>query len=167
MKKGYFLIGLMATFLSFSCSSDKEVDTNNANLILGDWVATELVIDDNTASDDAKNGRDILDFLTARDCYILSFSFNSDMSVTAENSSNYVEISVNSSGTGLDIPCPTQSDLEASTYTYDGSILTVIDNEGEEVMVNVQIDGDIMTVDAADLDIPNFNDSGDLIFKKV
>lgn len=164
MKKRYSLIGLLVIMLSLSCSSDKEVDLVDVNLIEGTWVATELVIDNATASDDAKNGRDILNFLTAKDCYILSFTFNSDLSVTAENSANYVEISVNSANTGLETPCPTQSDSEASTYTYDGSVLTVVDNEGEAVMVDVTIKDDIMTLDAADLDIPNFNDSGELIF---
>lgn len=162
--KRFAIIASMAILLGYSCSSDKEADLDDPSAIEGTWDATELVIDDNTASDDAKNGRDILNFLTARDCYILSFTFRSDLSVTAEDSANYIEINVNSSGTGLDIPCPTQSDNESSTYTYDGSVLTVVDQDGETVMVDVTIDGDTMTVDATDLDIPNFNDSGELIF---
>ena len=164
--KNYSLLGVLAVFLLFSCSSDKEVDVVDANAIIGTWDVNELMINNETASDDAKNARDILNFLTAKDCYILSFTFNSDLSVTADNSSNYVEISVNSAGTGLEIPCPTESDTEASTYTFDGMVLTILDGNGETVTVDVSIDGDIMTVDAADLDIPNFNDSGELVFIK-
>lgn len=164
--KNYSFLGVLAIFLLFSCSSDKEVDVADANAIIGTWDVTELMINNETASDDAKNARDILNFLTAKDCYILSFTFNSDLSVTADNSSNYVEISVNSAGTGLEIPCPTESDTEASTYTFDGMVLTILDGNGETVTVDVSIDGDIMTVDAADLDIPNFNDSGELVFIK-
>lgn len=164
MMKRYTFLYLIAFFLVFSCSSDKENDMIDANSIEGTWDATELVIDDNTASDDAKNGRDILNFLTAKDCYILSFTFNSDLTVTAENAANYVEISVNSAGTGLEIPCPTDSDSEASTYTFDGSVLTIIDSDGATLAIDVSIDGDTMTVDATDLDIPNFSDSGQFVF---
>ncbi len=164
--KRYLLFGAMALFLCASCSSDKEAKVEDENSIIGTWYATKLVIDDNTASDDAKNGRDILNFLTAKDCYILSLTFNSDLSVVAENSANYVEVSVNSSGTGLEIPCPTDSDLESSTYTFDGSVLTVVDTDDNTVTVDVTIDGDTMTTDAADLDIPNFNEGGQLVFKK-
>lgn len=162
----YTLFYLLAAFLIFSCSSDKIEEVVDASSIIGTWEATELMINNDTASDDAKNARDILDFLTAKDCYILSFTFSSNLTVTASNSSNYVEINVNSSGTGLEIPCPTESDTEASTYTFDGMVLNIIDGNGETVSVDVTINGNVMAVDAADLDIPNFNDSGELIFIK-
>ena len=162
----YSLLYVLATFFIFSCSSDKIEETVDASSIIGTWEAKELMINSETASDDAKNARDILNFLTAKDCYILSFTFNSDLSVTASNASNYVEISVNDAGTGLEIPCPTESDSEASTYTFDGMVLTILDANGETVSVDVAIDGNTMAVDAADLNIPNFNDSGELIFIK-
>ncbi|NNK75433.1 MAG: hypothetical protein HKP42_05145 [Maribacter sp.] len=166
MMQRYSLFYVLAAFLIFSCSSDKIEEVVDASSIIGTWDATELMINNDTASDDAKNARDILNFLTAKDCYILSFTFNSDLTVTASNSSNYVEISVNSAGTGLEIPCPTESDTEASTYTFDGMVLNILDGNGETVSVDVTINGDVMAVDAADLDIPNFNDSGELIFIK-
>lgn len=162
----YSLFYVLGAFFIFSCSSDKIEEVVDASSIIGTWDATELMINNDTASDDAKNARDILNFLTAKDCYILSFTFNSDLTVTASNSSNYVEISVNSAGTGLEIPCPTESDTEASTYTFDGMVLNILDGNGETVSVDVTINGDVMAVDAADLDIPNFNDSGELIFIK-
>jgi len=162
----YSIFYVLTAFIIFSCSSDKVVDVADASSIIGTWEATELMINNETASDDAKNARDILQFLTAKDCYILSFTFNTDLTVTAANSSNYVEISVNSAGTGLEIPCPTDSDTEASTYTFDGMVLTIVDGNGETVTVDVSIDGDTMAVDATDLNIPNFNDSGELIFIK-
>ncbi|NND79660.1 MAG: hypothetical protein HKN53_07170 [Maribacter sp.] len=166
MMQRYSLFYVLAAFLIFSCSSDKIEEVVDASSIIGTWDATELMINNDTASDDAKNARDILNFLTAKDCYILSFTFNSDLTVTGSNSSNYVEISVNSAGTGLEIPCPTESDTEASTYTFDGMVLNILDGNGETVSVDVTINGDVMAVDAADLDIPNFNDSGELIFIK-
>jgi len=153
-------------FLSTSCSTDKDNDGTSSDSIVGTWDATALQIDNATASDDAKNARDILSFLTARDCYIMTLSFKQDLSVDTENSVNYLEINVNPGGTGLDVPCPTESDMDSSTYTYENGVLTYIDSDMQSVNVDVEIDGDTMLVDAQDLDIPNFNDSGQLVFVK-
>lgn len=158
---------LVLSLLFFSCSSDKNDETSEEvtlNAIVGTWDATELRINSETASDDAKFAEQILDFLTNNDCAIITLQFNEDLTATASNSANYLEI--NATTTGLDIPCPTQSDTESSTYTFDGSTVTTIDGNGETLMIDVSIDGNVMTVDATDLEIPNFTDSGQLIFVK-
>ena len=161
-----FFLGMALVLIS--CSSDKndsEVETQVASTaILGTWDATELEINNETASDDVKFGKQILDFLTNKDCYIITLQFNEDLTASASNSANYVE--VNATATGLDIPCPTESDLESSTYTFDGTSVTTTKSDGEVLNINVSIDGDIMTVDAADLEIPNFSDDGQMIFVK-
>ncbi len=169
MKKNVLLL-FVATSLLFACSSDDDspdTDSNPENAIIGAWDATELQVDNDTASDDAKNGRDALNFLTAKDCFIISFVFNTDGSAVAENSVNYLEIGVNSEGTGLDIPCPDQKDTDNSVYTIDGNQLSIVDAQGMTITTTVSIEGDTMTVDASDLDIPNFNAAGaKLVFKK-
>tara|TARA_R110002126_G_scaffold145342_2_gene291397 strand:+ start:186 stop:692 length:507 start_codon:yes stop_codon:yes gene_type:complete len=161
-----FFLGIALVLIS--CSSDKnnsEVETKVASTaILGSWDATELVIDDATASDNTKFAKGILDLLTDKDCYVVTLTFNEDLTASASNSANYVE--VNATGSGLDIPCPTDSDIESSTYTFDGTIVTTTKSDGEVLIINVSIDGDIMTVDAADLEIPNFSDDGQMIFVK-
>ena len=159
---------LAVSTLVFSCSDDKQDSPNEPDLtkLHGTWDATELQIDDQTASDDAKNGRDALNFLTAQDCYIITLTFNADLSVVAENSVNYLQINVNQSGTGLDIPCPTESDTETSTYTFDGTTATYVDADGQTISVKPIIDGNTMTVLAAELGITNFDAEGELIFKK-
>ena len=157
----------MATALICSCSKDDDKSNETgANAIVGSWEATALNIDDQTASEDAKNGSDALDFLTAKDCYIITFNFNEDLTVVAENSVNYLSIGVNAGGTGLDIPCPTEKDTDNSTYTYDGSSLTILDSEGETITTKATVDGSTLTIDASGLDIPNFNASGELLFRK-
>lgn len=161
------IFGSMALVsLLFSCSSDKDSDSmdSSPSAIIGTWDATELVIDNTTASDDAKFGKQILDFLTDKDCYIITLQFNEDLTAEATNAANFVE--VNATATGLDVPCPTESDSESSTYTFDGSVVSIVDMNGDTINVDVRIQGDIMTVDAADLEIPNFDDSGELIFRK-
>lgn len=158
---------LMAASLMISCSKDKnDGSMSGANAIIGTWVVTELKIDNATATDEEKTGRDILNYLNAVQCYVITFKFNEDLTVVADNSVNYLEINVNAGGTGLDIPCPTQKDTENSTYTYDGKVLSVVDAQGMTVSTNATIEGTIMTVDALGLDIPNLNTGGQLIFKK-
>ena len=155
---------LVVSALVFSCSSDKDENLQDINAIVGSWQLTELKIDNATASDNAKFGKQILDFLTAKDCYILIFTFNEDLTVVVENAGDYIEI--NATLTGLDIPCPTESDSDSSAYTYDGEVLTYVDADGETVTVNATVTGNMLTIDAAGLNIPNFNDSGELIFEK-
>ncbi|WP_423997684.1 hypothetical protein [Maribacter sp. IgM3_T14_3] len=164
----HILLSLAMAFALVSCSSDKEDSTSedeiNSTAILGTWVATELIIDNETASDDVKFGKQILDFLSNKECYIITLQFNEDLSATASNSANYVE--VNATADGLDIPCPTETDTNESTYVFDGKTVTTIDENGEELVIGVTIEGNVMTVDAADLDIPNFSEDGQLIFVK-
>ncbi len=148
-----------------SCSSDAENNKAAAN-ITGTWDATALQIDEANATTDEEFARDILDFLTDQDCYILTFTFNEDLSVIAENAVNYVEINVNAGGTGLDIPCPAEKDTDVSTYTFDGEVLTFVDGGGMEVSVGASISGNNLLLDASDLDIPNFNSGGTLVFNR-
>lgn len=156
---------LVVLSLLFSCSSDKDDDAaSGSDAIIGTWDAIELRIDTNTASDEAKFGMQILDELTLKDCIILTLQFNQDLTTSAISGANYIE--VNANATGLDVPCPTELDRENSTYTYDGTTLTIVDNEGEVVQIRVKVSGNEMAVNADDLDIENFDDSGDLIFVK-
>ncbi|QCX01247.1 hypothetical protein FGM00_14425 [Aggregatimonas sangjinii] len=165
--KSKILLLVMATTLICSCSKDDDKSSEtDSSAIVGSWQATELRIDDQTASDDAKNGRDALDFLTARDCYVITFTFNQDLTVVAENSVNYLRPGVNAEGTGLDIPCPTEKDTDTSTYVYDGTTLSILNSDGQTVTTAATVDGDTLTIDASGLDIPNFNASGELIFER-
>lgn len=152
--------------LLISCSSDKgdEPNIDSSVNIVGTWDATELQINEATASDDAFFAREILAHLTDKDCYVITLQFNADMTASATNSANFIEI--NATQTGLDIPCPTQSDTETSTYSYEGNVVSFVDANGDTVAVDVTINEDVMTVDAADLQIPEFNESGQLIFQR-
>jgi hypothetical protein len=49
---------------------------------------------------------------------------------------------------------------------YADGTLTYTDEDQQEISVDVTIDGDVMTLDAADLDIPNLNTGGQLLFKR-
>ena len=163
-KKILTLLGF--TLLLFSCSSDKndgQVEEEVAlNALVGTWNATELKIDNASASDNAKLAKGILDLLTDKDCYVVTLKFNEDLTATATNSASYVEFDL--TGSSFDVPCPTEYDEESSTFTFEDGVVTTTDSNGKILMIDVDIDGNIMSVDAADLDIPDFTDSGQLIF---
>ncbi|MRI02523.1 hypothetical protein GH721_18410 [Kriegella sp. EG-1] len=162
-----FILLLTITVFGFSCSDDKEDvnDETGQSKIYGTWDAIELKVDDQ-ASDDAKFGSAILSHLTNKNCTIVSFTFNSDMTLEANNAANYLNIGVNSTGSGLDIPCPSEMDTETSVYTYDGETLTYVDAENQKVSITPIINGSLMTILATDLGYSNFDSEGELIFEK-
>ncbi len=155
----------VATALIFSCSSDKDDDNADPGDIVGTWDLTALEIDETTATDDQEFAAEILDFLSATDCYILTYTFNADGSVIEENSGSYLEINVNQGGTGLDIPCPTEQDTDVDEYTFDGTMLTYIDEEGETT-IEVDVSGNTIRIGATDLDFESFDDGGTLVFTR-
>ncbi len=161
MKLKILLIALVVV-TAYSCSSDKENDTenNDPNAIIGTWDAAQLETEDSSANFQ----KQILAHLTERDCYVLTFTFTEDSNVVAENAVNDLEI--NATENGLDIPCPQERSSETSTYTYDGQVLTIQDFNGQALNAVVTIEGDRMALDAEDLDIPNFDYAGKLIFRK-
>lgn len=165
MKKTVLTISIMALLL-FSCSSDKGngPEVNGSANIVGTWDATELQVDESSASDNAIFAREALAYLTDQNCYIITLEFNSDLTATATNSANALEI--NQTSTGFDIPCPTTFETEASTYTYENNVVSFVNVNGEFVEVDVTIEGDIMRVDAADLQIPEFDEEGQLVFQR-
>ncbi|UWX55471.1 hypothetical protein NYZ99_02760 [Maribacter litopenaei] len=107
--------------------------------------------------------REALAYLTDQNCIIITLQFNADLTATATNSTEYLEIDTTS---GFNIPCPTTFETESSTYTYENNIVSFVNVNDEVVEVDVTIDGDIMLVDAADLQIPEFNESGQLVFQR-
>lgn len=165
MKHNLVLLFVLTTLL-FSCSSDKDDVVQEESGIVGSWELTALQVDNSTASDEEKYAQDILSFLSAMDCSIMTITFNADLSVITEDSGNYLEINVNPGGTGLDVPCPTQKDTSVGSYIYESGVLTYIDETEMETTLNVTISGNTMSVSAAELDFANFNDGGELIFTK-
>ncbi|MDT7829509.1 hypothetical protein RQM65_12605 [Pricia sp. S334] len=159
-----FKLSAMALLIAavFSCSSDKEdgPDYTDTTAITGTWDATQLETED----PGAVLQKQILAHLSERDCYILTFTFNEDLSLLAENGVNYLE--VNATEDGLDIPCPEERNSDTGTYTYDGEILKIEDLDGPPLNAEVTIEGSRMTIDAKNLDIPNFDYTGKLIFRK-
>jgi len=164
MKRNLFVL-FIASILLFSCSTDENNPDNETpeNVLIGSWRATEFKAADSNNSN-VNFGAEILANLTADQCYIITFTFNQDLTVTGDNAVNYVQI--NATPTGIDVPCPTQKDDLVGTYTYDGTTLTTVDDSGTTVVVKVSVDGNTMSADATDLDLPNFDADGEILFEK-
>ena len=159
------LILFIVTTLLFSCSTDEDntKESSPESAIVGNWHAVEFQAADPNNST-LNFGAEALEKLVEEECYILTFDFNADLTVIAENSVNYIV--QNATTTGISVDCPTQTDIESSTYSYDGSVLTIVDQEGVTQKIKVTIEGDVMSVDATDLDVTNLDASGSLIFAK-
>jgi len=165
MKRNLFIL-FISSFVLFSCSTDEnnqdDID-DPSTAIIGSWRAIEFQAADPNNST-LNLGAEILNNLTAEECYILTFMFNSDLTVMVENAVNFVV--PNATPTGISVECPTESDTESSTYMYDGTTLTIVDQNGETQSIQVTIEGDIMTVNATDLDVNNLNADGSVIFER-
>lgn len=164
MKRNLLFL-FMASVLMFACSTDQDNQESNdpLNAILGSWRAVEFNVA-GSGSSTVNLGAEILANLAAEECYILTFDFNQDLTVVVENAFNF--IALNATPAGISVDCPEQRDVESSTYTFDGSTLSIVDEDGVTQSIEVTIEGDIMTVDAADLDVDNLNAEGELIFEK-
>ncbi len=164
MKKKVMLYVLMGMMV-ISCSTDKMADATSGGII-GTWDLTALEINDGSASSEEAFAQDILDILSASDCHLLTLTFNEDLTLVTQDATNYLEIGVNGSGIGLEVPCPSQRDTFTTPYIYAEGTLTFTDENQQSVTVDVVISGNTMVISAQDLDVENFNAGGNLVFSR-
>ncbi|SFR33374.1 hypothetical protein SAMN04490243_0663 [Robiginitalea myxolifaciens] len=154
---------LTSSFLMVSCSNDSGDDAPAS--IVGTWDARELRIDENTATEDELLAKDFLDILAAKDCYILSLTFNADGTAEAENSSEYLDLSGLATG-NFDIPCPSQSNVEQATYTFENGQLTVVDAMGVTSTAEASVSGNQLILQLEGSVFDDVVSDGELVFVK-
>ncbi len=153
------LIVLIAVFaLTLSCSSDSEDDglqmVDGESNLVGTWNLTS--VDFTGQSDTELNlAAEIIDNLAEEQCYLVTFVFNADGTASAEDKTNYIE--VNAGPNGLDVPCPTQSDTESTTWSLEGNQLTFINADMEEETIEVAIEGNTMVIAGEVIDADNYS----------
>ncbi|MFD0796434.1 hypothetical protein ACFQZJ_03105 [Maribacter chungangensis] len=155
---------VMVCFSIWSCSSDDNGGTSGNNSIVGTWDATELIINEDTASDEAVIGSQILKLLSNDDCYIITLKFNEDLTAEARNSITEAISTATFGAGGLDVPCPTDFEVVSNSYTFSNGTISFLNDDGETVNVAVSINGDTMTVDAQSLQLPEVDEPGELVF---
>lgn len=162
MKKSFFL-GLLAMVLLGSCSNDNGGASPAS--IIGTWDAVALQLDENTATQDELLARDFLDILTAKDCYVLSVSFEASGTATVEDSFDYLDLTGLSQG-NFNIPCPTQADSESGPYSYENGMLTFTDPLGVTSSVRATLSGNSLTMDLEGSVFDDVVSSGQLVFQR-
>lgn len=155
---------VLGIFLT-SCSTDQMADAS-ADAILGTWELTALDINEGQATTEEEFAQDILNILSASDCYLLTLTFNEDLTLDIQDATNYLELGVDGLGTGLEVPCPTQRDTFTTTYTYADGVLIFVDENRQSVSAEVSISGNVMVISARQLDVENFNTGGELLFSR-
>ncbi|MFT5738135.1 MAG: hypothetical protein ACJAU2_001333 [Maribacter sp.] len=163
MKSKLFTLVCAVVFV-WSCSTDNEDSSGSKNDIVGTWDATALNVDINTASEEAQLGQQVLNFLSNNNCFIITLQFNEDLTAEARNAVADLDVSIGAGG--FTIPCPTEFEIETNTYAYSDGVVRFLNEDGETVNALVSINGDIMTVNASSLEIPDFNETGELVFKR-
>jgi hypothetical protein len=146
--KTFYLGTLLLFVMLFSCSTDQEQNadsTLSSSSLIGYWSFSEL--DTEGATDNVELSNDILSVLVASGCDILSYDFKSDMSVTA-SVRDYTETgnSVNESGTGLLIECPSNVVTSTSVWELNDDQLSFINSDNEIETITIELDGDILIV---------------------
>ncbi|MDT0605704.1 hypothetical protein [Croceitalea rosinachiae] len=133
--------------------------------LVGLWVLTELRIDETVDDDDLDFASDILDFLVAGECDLITFNFKDDGTVDSESKANFIEVGLGADG--LEIPCPEQSDLETTLWSLDGDQLTFINDMQEEETITIVLEDEVTLIIAGqDIDENNYV-GADAVFTKV
>ena len=164
MKK-YFLSVFSLVLLLAACSTDGDDnnDANDASSLVGTWAMTDVRFDDDPNNTSLNLADEIVDALVMENCFLVSFTFNADGTASADNKVNYLE--VNAGPNGLDVPCPTQSDIESTLWSLNGNQLTFINDNQEEETITIQLDGNTLIIAGEDIDANNYT-GAEAVFTK-
>ncbi len=147
-----------------SNDDDTPDDMTTGNLI-GLWALTDIRFDETMDDDDLEFAQEILAFLVDRECYIVTFDFMNNGTVTTDSKANFIE--VNAGVGGLDIPCPEESEMTNTMWTLEGNQLTFIDTDLGEETVTVTFEGEnTFIVDGSAIDENNY-DGAEAVFTRL
>lgn len=135
-----------------------------ASQLVGTWDAKRLEIDESQASDEEIYAKGVLDYLERTGCVVLSFTFNADGTMETRSKAAYID--ANFGPGGLSIPCPEQTDAEAAAYEFEGELLTVTEADGKSLNITTWIEGGVLHMKAADLELEGFSSGGTLVLEK-
>lgn len=154
-------IAIIAGSLMFACSSDD--GDSGSNSIVGTWDLISLQIDGSTPEEEAVE--QLISLLAVQDCYLLTMLFEQDGTATLESSLSYLDATALLGGS-LSVDCPTESDTESATYTYENGQLTVTDSEGFATTIDVVLSGDRITIDLEGSEFEDIGATGSMTFER-
>ena len=160
MRKYWTLMAIAAVLL-VACSTDGDSNDGDEMLttsaLVGTWNLTDVRFMEDPNDTSLNLADEIVDQLVQENCILVSFTFNQDGSVTSSDKLNFIEI--NAGPTGLDVPCPTQSEDLTGTWTLEGNQLTVDDGSGTVETLTVELDGNTLIIPGAEIDPENYGDA--------
>lgn len=145
-----------------SCSSDDDGDSGS-NSIVGTWDAVTLQLD--SGSQEEQGLADLFNLLAAQECYLVSMILEADNEATLITSIGYLDLSILFTG-NLSVECPTESDSETATYTFENDQLRITDSDGMTTAVDATLSGDRLTLFIEDEGFDDLEVSGSLIFER-
>lgn len=157
MKK-YILPTLCALALLASCSTDGDGNDNemlDSASLVGTWNMSDVRFEEDPDDTSLNLADEVVDFLFAQGCVLVSFTFNADGTVTSSDKVNYLEI--NAGPNGLDVPCPTETDIEAATWVLDGNQLTLTDENDEAETITIELESNTLIIAGDEIDANNYS----------
>ena len=144
-----------------SCSSDD--GDSGSNSIVGTWDLVALELDGSTPEEEA--AEQLVSLLALQGCYLITLDFEESGTALFQSSLSYIDYSGLITG-GLSIDCPTESDSESATYTYENGMLELTDSSGITETIGVILSGDRLTFDLEGSEFEEVGSSGSLIFER-
>ena len=107
----------------------------------------------------------MVSLLALQGCYLITLDFDENGTALFQSSLAYLDYSGLLTG-GLSIDCPTESDSESATYTYENGQLEITDSTGLTETIGVTLAGDRLTFDVEGSEFEDIGSSGSLIFER-
>lgn len=150
--------------LLFACSNDgddnKELDSAS---LVGTWNMTDVRFEEDPNDTSLNLADEVVDFLAAQDCFLVTFTFNVDGTVTSSDKIAYLEI--NAGPNGLDVPCPSLSDTASATWELVGDQLTLIDENDTVETITVSLESNTLIIAGDEIDANNYT-GAEAVFTK-
>ncbi len=152
MKKVIIMIGAMLCFTA--CSTDNENnDELEASTLVGTWNMTDVRFPEDPSDTSLNLADEIVDQLVQENCFLVSFTFNADGSVTSEDKINFIEVNVGAMG--LDVPCPDNSTVETAQWVLEGNQLTLTGADQEET-ITINLDSNTLIIAGEEINAQNY-----------
>ena len=159
MKIRIFLSVFLSALL-FACSNDSD---SGSNSIVGTWDLVAVELDGTTPEEEA--AEQLVSLLALQGCYLITLQFDENGTALFQSSLGYLDYSSLLTG-GLTIDCPTESDSESATYTYQNGQLAITDSTGMTETTGIILAGDRLTFDLEGSEFDDIGSSGSLIFER-
>jgi hypothetical protein len=151
MKKVIIMLGAVLFFTA--CSTDNENDGElESSALVGTWNMTDVRFPDDPNDTSLNLADEIVDQLVQENCFLVSFTFNADGSVTSEDKVNFIEVNA---GMGLDVPCPDNSTVETAQWVLEGNQLTLTGADQEET-ITIDLSSNTLIIAGEEINAQNY-----------